>query len=115
MSATVNAQLFAQYFEGNRVQENSKVPIIEIPGRTFPVEQLFLEEILDLTEYAIEDTSPYARSRDDFTQSSGNNPASQKFVTTKSLNEVREYVDDYELAFLNNESLRCKVILNWVS
>ncbi|XP_059062693.1 putative ATP-dependent RNA helicase DHX57 [Achroia grisella] len=53
MSATLNADLFSQYFD--------KVPILEIPGRTFPVEQLFLEDIMEITNYVLEENGPYAR------------------------------------------------------
>ena len=67
MSATLNAELFAQYFKGKYPRGDLQVPIIEIPGRTYPVEQLFLEDVIELTYYTIEETSPYAR-RDDFKQ-----------------------------------------------
>ena len=53
MSATVNADLFSEYFEG--------CPMLEIPGRTFPVQQFFLEDVIENTDYRIEDKSPYAR------------------------------------------------------
>ncbi|KAM3962013.1 LOW QUALITY PROTEIN: putative ATP-dependent RNA helicase DHX57 [Aphomia sociella] len=53
MSATLNADLFSEYFE--------KVPVLEIPGRTFPVEQLFLEDIMEMTNYVLEENGPYAR------------------------------------------------------
>ncbi|KAJ8719500.1 hypothetical protein PYW08_011675 [Mythimna loreyi] len=53
MSATLNAELFSEYF--------GKVPVMEIPGRTFPVEQLFLEDIMEITEYVLEENGPYAR------------------------------------------------------
>lgn len=53
MSATLNADLFSSYFE--------KVPILEIPGRTFPVEQFFLEDIMELTNYVLEENGPFAR------------------------------------------------------
>ncbi|GLH09540.1 Dosage compensation regulator [Gryllus bimaculatus] len=53
MSATLNANLFSSYF--------GKVPIIEIPGRTFPVQQFFLEDTLDIIEYALEENSQYCR------------------------------------------------------
>ncbi|WAR00710.1 DHX57-like protein [Mya arenaria] len=46
MSATLNAQLFSDYFGG--------CAVLDIPGRTFPVDQYFLED-------AIEFTGPYAR------------------------------------------------------
>ncbi|XP_063894558.1 putative ATP-dependent RNA helicase DHX57 [Helicoverpa armigera] len=53
MSATLNADLFSDYFD--------KVPVLEIPGRTFPVEQLFLEDIMEMTNYVLEENGPYAR------------------------------------------------------
>jgi ATP-dependent RNA helicase DHX57 len=36
-------------------------PMVMSSGRTFPVEQLFLEDILDKTNYVIEENSPSAR------------------------------------------------------
>ena len=59
MSATLNASLFAGYFGGE-----GAVPVIDIPGRTFPVEQIFLEDTLELTGYAMEDNSEFARRRE---------------------------------------------------
>ncbi|XP_050298612.1 putative ATP-dependent RNA helicase DHX57 [Anthonomus grandis grandis] len=53
MSATLNANLFSQYF--------GEIPVISIPGRTFPVEQYFLEDILEETGYVLEDGSEYCR------------------------------------------------------
>lgn len=49
MGATLNATLFSSYFE--------QAPTIEIPGRTFPVEQLFLKDILDNMKYVSEKNS----------------------------------------------------------
>ncbi|KAJ2951739.1 hypothetical protein O0L34_g13904 [Tuta absoluta] len=53
MSATLNAELFSDYFD--------KIPVLEIPGRTFPVEQLFLEDIMEISNYVLEENGPYAR------------------------------------------------------
>uniref|UniRef100_A0A663N2K3 Putative ATP-dependent RNA helicase DHX57 n=1 Tax=Athene cunicularia TaxID=194338 RepID=A0A663N2K3_ATHCN len=53
MSATLNAELFSQYFHS--------CPIINIPGRTFPVDQFFLEDVIAMTRYVLEDGSPYRR------------------------------------------------------
>ncbi|KAL4711140.1 hypothetical protein ACJJTC_009511 [Scirpophaga incertulas] len=53
MSATLNAELFSDYFD--------KIPVLEIPGRTFPVEQIFLEDIMEKTHYVLEENGPYAR------------------------------------------------------
>lgn len=45
MSATLNADLFAKYY-GN-------APKIHIPGLTFPVSELYLEDVLEKTRYVI--------------------------------------------------------------
>eukprot|EP01025_Chloroclados_australasicus_P058518 TRINITY_DN7357_c0_g1_i12.p1 TRINITY_DN7357_c0_g1~~TRINITY_DN7357_c0_g1_i12.p1 ORF type:complete len:427 (-),score=79.89 TRINITY_DN7357_c0_g1_i12:85-1272(-) len=52
MSATLNAEAFQKYIGGDQC------PRIEIPGRTFPVENYYLEDILDMT--GIELYSPEA-------------------------------------------------------
>lgn len=44
MSATLNAQLFSEYF--------NHCPTFHIPGFTYPVRSMFLEEILDFTKYS---------------------------------------------------------------
>ncbi|XP_049617276.1 putative ATP-dependent RNA helicase DHX57 [Syngnathus scovelli] len=54
MSATLNANLFSEYFYD--------CPTVHIPGHTFPVTQLFLEDAISLTRYVVEDGSPYMRS-----------------------------------------------------
>ncbi|ELW63977.1 Putative ATP-dependent RNA helicase DHX57 [Tupaia chinensis] len=54
MSATLNAELFSEYF--------NFCPVITIPGRTFPVDQFFLEDAIALTRYVLQDGSPYVRS-----------------------------------------------------
>ncbi|KAK9511664.1 hypothetical protein O3M35_000283 [Rhynocoris fuscipes] len=53
MSATLNSELFCRYFPG--------APVIHIPGRTFPVEQLFLEDIIMRINYVLEEYSQYSR------------------------------------------------------
>lgn len=53
MSATLNAGLFAAYFGG--------APVLEIPGRTFPVQQFFLEDILDMSKFVLEPDSQFCR------------------------------------------------------
>ncbi|XP_030575970.1 putative ATP-dependent RNA helicase DHX57 [Archocentrus centrarchus] len=54
MSATLNANLISEYFYN--------CPTVHIPGRTFPVDQFFLEDAIAKTGYIIEDGSPYMRS-----------------------------------------------------
>lgn len=53
MSATLNSQLFSKYFH--------QAPVLNIPGKTFPVQQIFLEEILERTGYVIECDSQFCR------------------------------------------------------
>lgn len=45
MSATINAELFSKYFRD--------APTIHIPGLTYPVAELFLEDVLEKTRYLI--------------------------------------------------------------
>ncbi|XP_071787163.1 putative ATP-dependent RNA helicase DHX57 [Asterias amurensis] len=53
MSATLNAELFSSYFKG--------CPVIHIPGKTFAVEQYFLEDAIECTNYVLEENSTYSR------------------------------------------------------
>lgn len=43
MSATIDTTLFSQYF--------NNCPVIEVPGRAFPVKQYFLEDAIELTKF----------------------------------------------------------------
>lgn len=43
MSATIDTTLFSEYF-GN-------CPVLEVPGRAFPVQQFFLEDCLEMTKF----------------------------------------------------------------
>lgn len=53
MSATVDALKFSSYF--------GDCPVVQVPGRTFPVEVRFLEDIVEETEYFLEEDSPFAK------------------------------------------------------
>lgn len=53
MSATMDSELFARYFDG--------APVISIAGRTFPVKVMHLEQIIPEVRYTLEDGSPYAK------------------------------------------------------
>merc|ERR1711871_1865781 len=48
MSATLNAQLFSEYFSS---AVGSSPPCLHIPGRTFPVDCIPLERIVDMIQY----------------------------------------------------------------
>ncbi|KAL2787443.1 P-loop containing nucleoside triphosphate hydrolase protein [Aspergillus keveii] len=58
MSATLEAQRFSTYLGG--------VPVLNIPGRTFPVETKFLEDAVELTQYRLsENEANTVRDEDD--------------------------------------------------
>ena len=46
MSATMDADLFASYFSSNIDGEEVNCPTLSVPGRTFPVKERYLENIL---------------------------------------------------------------------
>ena len=50
MSATINADMFSQYF--------NNCPSIHIPGMTFPVQDFYLEDILKLTDFRVRPKHP---------------------------------------------------------
>lgn len=53
MSATLDAERISEYFGG--------CPTINVPGRTFPVEVQWLEDVIELCDYTLEDSSRYAK------------------------------------------------------
>ncbi|KAL6067310.1 DEAH (Asp-Glu-Ala-Asp/His) box polypeptide 57 [Balamuthia mandrillaris] len=53
MSATLNAEMFSNYFNG--------CPVVEIPGFTHPVTEFFLEDALEMTRHRIEPGSKCAK------------------------------------------------------
>jgi ATP-dependent RNA helicase DHX29 len=63
MSATLDSELFCSFFNG--------APFFSIPGRTYPVNQYYLEDILETSGYIVEEDSRYAmrRTREDNTAS----------------------------------------------
>jgi ATP-dependent RNA helicase DHX29 len=53
MSATVDADKIAAFFGG--------CPVLQVPGRTFPVDVRFLEDAVEYTKWRIDESSPYAK------------------------------------------------------
>ncbi|XP_059164775.1 ATP-dependent RNA helicase DHX29-like [Physella acuta] len=54
MSATLDSQKCSAYF--------GHCPVINIPGRTFPVQVFYLEDVIEKTGYVVDDDSPYTLS-----------------------------------------------------
>ena len=93
MSATLNASSFASYF-------GQAAPVIDIPGRTFPVKQIFLEEILENINFTIEENSQYAKRR----PKQENNKAVE--LAKKKINKMGKdiFIDDYDAEMLFGDS-----------
>ena len=53
MSATLDSELFCSFFNG--------APLISVPGRSFPVQNYFLEDLIEATHHVIEEGSRYAK------------------------------------------------------
>lgn len=66
MSATVDAQRFSSYLGG--------VPVLNIPGRTFPVEVKYLEDAIEVTNYRLVENESYTTLEDDFDESTSDKP-----------------------------------------
>ncbi len=93
MSATLNANLFSSYF--------GKIPVVDIPGRTFPVKQFFLEEIISLTKFTMEEHGPYAKNRSN--DNNNRNMAMKEFEEKKKrINKMGKgvFLDDYDAEVL---------------
>ncbi|ORZ34366.1 P-loop containing nucleoside triphosphate hydrolase protein [Catenaria anguillulae PL171] len=55
MSATIDEQQFAAYFGG--------CPVVTIPGRTFPVQRMYLEDVVEQTGYVPKDKEFFRQSK----------------------------------------------------
>lgn len=117
MSATLDSEMFCSFFGG--------APLVNVPGRTFPVAQYFLEDLMDATDHVIEEDSMFAlrnlpkhrnteelwittrggekrrqvldlESLTDYSHVSGHFPG-YKTTTQRSLDRVDEKVLNYDL------------------
>ncbi|KAI0257581.1 P-loop containing nucleoside triphosphate hydrolase protein [Lactifluus subvellereus] len=57
MSATIDSEKISRYF--------GDCPVIHVPGRTFPVNVKYLEDVVELTQWSITASSPYAKRLND--------------------------------------------------
>ena len=83
MSATLDSNLFCTFFGG--------APLIEVPGRTFPVASYFLEDCLDATDHIVEEGSKYARRSG--SRSSYNDVPTSLWITNRGGDKRRQVVD----------------------
>lgn len=81
MSATVDTQRFSAYL--------NNAPVLDMPGRTFPVEVKYLEDAIELTKHRPDDeqSSPSADDSDE--------PSSERPATENSTRELRSTLGGY--------------------
>jgi HrpA-like RNA helicase len=97
MSATMNAELFAEYF--------NNCCTLYIPGRTYPIQILHLEDIVQATGYVCHENSPYARPKNCLKNNSKSDDQSEKLFDSKKFNDqtiktlsiIDERIINYEL------------------
>jgi ATP-dependent RNA helicase DHX57 len=94
MSATLDAELFSSYFGG--------CPILSVEGRTFPVEQFYLEDVYELLQYSPDHTVRTGGLKADEMESRLANlrqklPRAYEPAVLQSLATVRPDAIDYRL------------------
>jgi ATP-dependent RNA helicase DHX29 len=96
MSATVNAQRFSNYLHG--------APVVDVPGRTFQVKAMFLEDAIELTGHTNEDASEATvdDDADDAELDEGTKGKNEKLTgyskrTLATLSTYNDYIIDYSL------------------
>ena len=101
MSATVDAQKFSSYL--------NQAPVFEVPGRTFPVEAMYLEDAIETANFALSDLGPSINETEEDEQDEGyrsdphthssslDSLASYKPKTLATLSRLNEYHISYDL------------------
>lgn len=111
MSATIDTKLFLDFFDGFRVQ------LLQIPGRTFPVNNYYLEDVLEATGHVIEENSYFTLNENKYSENE-----SSLWITTKGGGRERACMDSssgtVEMSGMYSDyslSTRRCVALNFVS
>jgi ATP-dependent RNA helicase DHX29 len=120
MSATVDADRFSSYLGG--------APVLNVPGRTFPVQVKYLEDAIELTGYTPADSEPdkMVDLDDDPIESEGESTksdiskslASYSPRTRSTLSQIDEYRIEFDLIvqliahIATNDQLQAKPFLS---
>lgn len=89
MSATLEANRFSTYLGG--------VPILNIPGRTFPVETKFLEDAVELTQYRLtENESNVPQEEDEDDVESGHETTGVASTLENYSKQTRETISNFD-------------------
>lgn len=78
MSATVDAEKFSKYLNG--------APVMNVPGRTFPVRTLYIEDAIQITSFKVEEDSRTPRNRNDWADDDDAEIDTDKAVVTSTPN-----------------------------
>ena len=89
MSATLDSKLFCSFFQN--------APFLSIPGRTYPVSEYFLEDLLDATDHLIDEDSKYAIKEENI-----DNRQASLLITGRGGSQRKEEVS-LDLEILTNE------------
>lgn len=106
MSATVDAQRFSNYLGG--------VPVLNIPGRTFPVEMKYLEDAVEMTNYRLsEDDSNTIidDDPDDISDSTGDNEGGLQASLDRYTKQTKETILKFDEYRMDYQLIR-KLLLN---
>lgn len=93
MSATLDSKLFCNFFNG--------APFLSVPGRTFPVNNYYLEDLIDATDHFIDEYSPYAKKKDMYSSETVSMFVSGKGGTRRK--EVATFESEYEAADVSDD------------
>jgi ATP-dependent RNA helicase DHX29 len=102
MSATVDAERFSKYLDG--------APVLQVPGRTFPVTSMYLEDAVEITGYSLDnghqekkftdlddDADIDELSKERAKSGESKMLASYSLRTRSTLAQIDEYQIDFEL------------------
>lgn len=84
MSATVDAERFSKYLDG--------APVLQVPGRTFPVTSYYLEDAVELTGFTIDNNGAQERN---YTESDDEKDIEDDSVTKASKAEATKQLRGY--------------------
>ncbi|KAI5295718.1 hypothetical protein KEM52_000437 [Ascosphaera acerosa] len=108
MSATVDATRFSTYL--------GQAPILDIPGRTFPVEVKYLEDAVELTHHALRTDPLYAEGQDSEDEETGSNDQHDAASTNALATSLRGYSKQTQRAVLafDEYQIDCELIVNLI-
>ena len=106
MSATLEAQRFSSYLGG--------VPVLNIPGRTFPVAVNYLEDAVEATNYRLTEGDSSAASEEDVEEVPAENASAGGLLATlgqysKQTKETVLKFDEYRLDYQLIKALLMKI------